>query len=135
MSHVFSLHSIAQRTKICKCLPKVCQKLLEHQFLRKKLSKKFIKTIVTGNNILYNTLTNADAFDVAKTHHVQAIFAKNDHISHDFQDGLSRNTNPAWYDRFYKMRQLRFVKGDCVQMLISGYYGFRVESKNVFAFR
>ena len=101
----------------------------------KILSKKFIKTIVTGNNILYNKLTNADAFDVAKTHHVQAIFAKNDHISHDFQDGLSRNTNPAWYDRFYKMRQLRFVKGDCVQMLISGYYGFRVESKNVFAFR
>ena len=101
----------------------------------KKLSKNFIKTVVTGNNILYNKLTNADAFDVAKTHHVQAIFAQNDHISHDFQDGLSRNTNPAWYDRFYKMRQLRFVKGDCVQMLISGYYGFRVESKNVFAFR
>lgn len=36
---------------------------------------------------------------------------------------------PALLDKFYKMRQLRFVKGDCVRLLMSGYEGFRVESE------
>lgn len=115
---------------------KSLSKFTQTSIFAQKSLKKFIKTIVTGHNILYNTFANADTFDVQKNTTSRRFLQKNDNISQDFPDSFCLEIpHPAWYDRFYKMRQLRFVKGDCVQMLISGYYGFRVESKNAFAFR
>ena len=77
--------------------------------------------------MMYNTLANAVVGGWRKSIACLTNCTDKHPYFYDFK-GLCalKNPNPAWYDRFYKMRQLRFVKGDCVQMPISGYYGFRV---------
>lgn len=41
----------------------------------------------------------------------------------------SATNHPALFDTSFTLRQLHFVKGDCVRASMSDYYGFRVESK------